>query len=568
MRAVAYGTALVANSSCGTLILTGVLVVVWFIVMYWLFFVVVPGLIMDQHLRHLPQAPGHIPLLGQALCLLEGSPSSKMAMWSLYPHHCDDDGKKTEKQSTNRIVTFNVFCQRVVYINEPALLKRVLLTNQRNYIKDIASSYKHFMCLLGNGLVTAEGEKWRKGRLLLSHALRIDILEEIPELAMRAVTRVMDRLAAVNDTCPFLDMNEEFRHMTLQVIGETALSFTAEETDRIFPALYLPIVHECNRRVWEPWRTLMPFTKGFQKRRQCLKQLNEVLHDIIQKRWENRHSAHKRDIMALCMSQIDKMDNAMIKQLRDDVKTILLAGHETSAALLTWATYEVICHPDVRDKLIEEAKVLFDPARCENKVVTSQGVTWGIPTANDVRKLLRWSPAILRETLRKHSVVPLVMRYVVKNDRWPASETGLDKDIVIPAGCSVAVGIQAVHHRPDIWPDPEEFKPERFLDVELANNTNALNNEKYNNSIDPYAFIPFINGPRNCLGQHLSIMETQVALAYLFLNWDLSLYGIDAKASDAAKRAFQEEAGRPHKYLIPIVPRAGLKVVGEPRLRI
>ncbi|ORC85657.1 cytochrome P450 [Trypanosoma theileri] len=565
-RVFAYCGEVVTNSSTGTLLLMAAMSLVWFFILYWFFFLFVPGFIMDRHLRHIPQVPGKLPLLGHALLLLGGSPCSKMAKWSLNPHTSTEAKKKEDSSRLNRIVSFTVFHQRVVYINDPALLKRVLLTNQRNYAKDIASSYKQFMCLLGNGLVTAEGEKWRKGRLLLSHALRIDILEEIPEMAMKAVGRIAEKLSAINEKMPFVDMNEEFRHMTLQVIGETALSLTPEETDRIFPTLYLPIVHECNRQVWEPWRAFMPFSEGSRQRRYCLKQLNSILCEMIQKRWEDRDKPHKRDIMALCISQIDKMDAKMILQLRDDVKTILLAGHETSAALLTWATYEMICHPEVREKVLEEARTLFDPARCSKKIVTPQGCTWGIPTASDVRKILRWSPAVLRETLRKHSVVPLVMRMALKNDTWPASETGLDKDVVIPAGCTVAVGIQAVHNRPDIWPDPEEFRPERFLDVEIPNNTNAQGNEKYEKSIDPYSFIPFINGPRNCLGQHLSIMETEVALAYLFLNWELDLYGSKVKTTGAPDRELQEEVGKPHEYLIPIVPREGLKVVGRPRL--
>ncbi|RNF06245.1 cytochrome p450-like protein [Trypanosoma conorhini] len=567
-RGVTQGMKVVATSSYGALFLMGALAVTWAFILYWFFFVFMRGVVMDRYLRHVPEVPGKVPVLGHALLLMGGSPWRKMADWSLNPYSTAEEEKKTDATPVNRVVRFTVLHQRVVYINDPALLKRVLLTNQRNYAKDIAVSYKHFMCLLGTGLVTAEGEKWKKGRLLLSHAMRIDILEEVPQLAMRAAGRVMEKLAALDTKTPFLDLNEEFRHMTLQVIGETALSLEPEEIDRIFPALYLPIVHECNRRVWEPWRTFMPFLEGFQERRRCLKELNDVLGDIIQKRWDDRHKPHKRDIMALCISQIEKMDAAMVLQLRDDVKTILLAGHETSAALLTWATYEVMCCPEVRDKIVEEALRLFDPARCEKKIATPQGKTWGIPTASDVRSMLRWSPAVLRETLRKHTVVPLVMRRAVKSDVWPAAMTGLGRDVTIPAGCTVAVGMRAVHHRPDLWPDPQAFKPERFLDVGLEAGSSSQSNEVRQTSIDPYAFIPFINGPRNCLGQHLALMETSVVLAYLFLNWDLRFYGADACAGDAGRRSFQEEAGRPHEFMVPIVPNNGLRVVGTPRKEV
>lgn len=554
--------------STSDLLWVGFMSMLMFTIMLWLSNVVVPAIRMDRYLANIPRAPGGLPVLGHALELLEGSPSSKMASWSLRPWKAKGENTvAVTKAGTNRIVAFTVFSQRVVYINEPALIKRVLLSNQRNYTKDIASSYKHFMCLLGNGLVTAEGHKWRKGRLMLSHSLRIDILEDMPEMTMRAVGRIMEKLRTVGTGVPFLDLNEEFRHLTLQVIGETVLSLSAEETDRIFPTLYLPIVHECNRRVWEPWRAFMFFSDGFRERRRCLKRLNAVICDIIQERWRQRNEGSQKDVMSLCLSQVDALDNNMLLQLRDDVKTLLLAGHETSAALLTWATYEVICHPEIRDKVVEEAKALFDPTHCDRTMETPEGV-WGIPSASAVRSSLRWTPAVLRETLRKHSVVPLVMRVAVNNDKWPASETGLDKDVVIPAGCSVAVGIEGVHQRPDIWEDPGSFNPERFLDVAIPNDTNSPpTGEKYEKRIDPYAFIPFINGPRNCLGQHLSMMETQVALAYLFLNWDLQLHGAVSQSDTEINKELQQEVGRPHKFLIPIVPGNGLKVVGHPRPR-
>lgn len=547
-----------------------VLALLFFLALCWFSLLFARGIAMGVCLRRIPQVRGKLPLVGHAPLLMRGLPSFRMADWSLNPHMCVDTGRQAKKQDAlgiNRLVRFSVFHHHVVYINDPVLIKRVLLTNQRNYIKDIAFSYKHFMCLLGEGLVTSEGEKWRKGRLLLSHALRVDILEDISEMAMKAVGRIMGKLMACDDKTPFVDLNEEFRHMTLQVIGEMVLSLQPEETDRIFSKLYIPIVYECNRRVWEPWRTWMIFSEGFQTRRRSLRQLNETLEDIIKKRWEEGHKATDRDIMALCMSQVQKMDAAMLRQLRDDVKTILLAGHETSAALLTWATYEVISHPEVRDKIVEEAKVLFDPARCKGRIVTPHGRTWGVPTASDVRRTLVWSPATLRETLRKHCVIPLVMRRTVKSDRWLAAETGLDGDVVIPAGCSVAVGIQAVHHRPDIWPEPGVFDPRRFIGAEIANDTNAHGNEKHEKVIDPYAFIPFINGPRNCLGQHVSIMETEVALAYLFLNWDLRFHGEAGCASDVERLSLRQELGRPHELLIPIVPRKGLKVVGTPSVQ-
>ncbi|KAG5475244.1 hypothetical protein LSCM1_03355 [Leishmania martiniquensis] len=538
-------------------------------IVYIVITAVLPGLRIDFYLAKLPTVKNGIPILGHALLLIGPSPWSKMANWSLYPEKNLPKTKKgVETPKTSRLVTYKVGSMRVVYINEPRLLRRVLLTHQRNYRKALAAAYKHFMCLLGTGLVTSEDEQWKKRRLLLSHALRVDILDNIPEMAIRAIDRVLQKLDAVDRKKPYLDLNEEYRHMTLQVISESALSLSAEECDRIFPALYLPIVHECNRRVWAPWRAFMPFLHGSRERSRCLSELNKVLGEIICSRWEQRKDPKytvKPDILALCMSQIDHIDRKVIAELRDDVKTILLAGHETSAALLTWATYEVVRRPEIGQKIVEEARRLFDPARCQRNMPTRCGPC-GVPSANDVRELV-WTPAVLRETLRRHSVVPLVMRYAAKDDIWPAADTGLDVDVRIPAGCTIAVGIEGVHNNPDVWSKPDVFDPTRFIDAEIANDTKYLNQStkdvKFAKKIDPFAFIPFINGPRNCLGQHLSLFETEVALAYVMLNYDLKIYRDPSYEGDIA--AYEDAVGRHHDFIIPQVPHHGLKVYGTPK---
>lgn len=475
---------------------------------------------IDRKLAKVPGPTGALPYLGHAFQLVGAKPWNVMKNWAA------DNGT---------ICKFMILGQRVVYTNDPKFIKRILLTNQRNYNKDVAMSYKHFMCLLGKGLVTSEGEHWRRGRILLSHALRIDILDEVPEIALSAVKRLLTKM----ENNAVVDLNEEYRHLTLQVISEAALSFTHEESDAIFPALYLPIVHECNKRTFYPYRVFMPWLQGFRERRDCLKKLNGVLCETIRTRWAKRQDEEakgikrKQDIMDTCMSQLQDLPDSMVQQLRDDIKTMLLAGHETSAALLTWATFELMKSPAVHAEVVREAEEVF--GQCIRDDVT--------PTMEHVNKL-RWTPAVLKETLRLHSVVPLTMRVAMNDDVIPRDATGLGHDIVIPKGCTVAVGIDGVHHRADIFPEPNSFRPERFLDAAA-------------DEIDPYAFIPFINGPRNCLGQHLALAETQIVLAYVMYHRALSL----PKAGEHT----MEELGQHDDFIVPSVPKYGLNVSSTPR---
>ena len=490
----------------------------WFIASGWR---------IDQHLRVLPSPPGHLPLLGHALQMMRTSPFRLFAKWgSMYHGLC----------------YFNAAGTRYVYMATPALIKRVLLTNVRNYGKDL-SSFKQFMCLLGTGLVTSNGDKWRKGRLLLSHAMRIDVLELIPTVTLKATEHMLRHLADAKEP---VDISEEFRHLTLKVIGQSVLSLSADECDRIFPRLYLPIAQECNERVWAPWRAFMPWLAAWQAQRRCVVELDAILVDLIRKRWALRQEerqqqagggsgatasfphARREDILDRCMSQLTECTRTIEIQLRDDIKTILLAGHETSAAALTWATVEVLKNPALAERLKAENTAVFGAYQD-----TIRNGEPNVPL--DVCRQLSFAPACLREALRRYNVVPLVMREALADDEIPASETGLSGPLVIPRGARVAIGIECIHMDPTYFPDPERYDPNRFVDMD---------------KVDLWSFIPFINGPRNCLGQHLSLLETQMVLSQLF-----------GRLGDRLKLVTPPDvASTKHPYIVPVVPKDGVFV--------
>ena len=133
----------------------------------------------------------------------------------------------------------------------------------KNYSKDLEFSYAPFLDILGTGLVTSGGDTWRKMRGNISKALRVEILDEIIAIATRAVDRLCVKLDAIKGTGESIDMENEFRLLTLQVIGEAILSLSPTESDAIFPSLYLPIMDECNARSLSPWRTYLPTPEWF-----------------------------------------------------------------------------------------------------------------------------------------------------------------------------------------------------------------------------------------------------------------------------------------------------------------
>ena len=346
----------------------------------------------------------------------------------------------------------------------------------------------------------------------ISKALRVEILDDIIGIATRATERVCAKLDVVKGMGVSVDMENEFRLLTLQVIGEAILSLSPEESDELFPSLYLPIMDECNARSLSPWRTYIPNRDWFTHRWR-VKQLDNAIIDIIRARWKQKQAGENvpDDILERVLDQVDKSEYGagVETQLCYEIKTFLLAGHETSAAMLTWTMYELSRDEAAMRRVVSEAERVFGKL--------DQGA---LPTRDSLASL-EYSLAALKETLRLYSVVPVVTRVAEEDDDLGG--------VKVPAGTTVIMSLQGVHHREDLWEDPLTYKPERFLDIDEN---------------EGFKFLPFIQGPRNCLGQYLALLEARVVLGTLVKRY--------------AFKSGSAENGKKHTKAIPIAPANGM----------
>lgn len=360
-------------------------------------------------------------------------------------------------------------------------------------------------------------------RKLLSHHLRIDILELIPNMAFKAFNRLKVKLEKAKESRSEIEMAEEFRHLTLQVIAEALVSLSPEESDETFATMYLPIVEEGNARTWNPERMYLPTPSWFKYHRD-VKKLNDYVTDIIRKRWTLRQkeaadsSSPNRpfDILDKMLDAIKPEDwsEDSVIQARDEIKTFVLAGHETSASMLTWSVFELSRNPEYLAKVIKEADEVF-----KDHIDPKTGVVTSLPSREHLQSKLIYSECCLRESLRKYSIVPVVVRL--------AAEDVQLGEYTLPKGQTVMVLMQGVHHNPKIWPEPLTYRPDRFLE-----------------EIQPYTFLPFIEGARVCLGQHLSLLESKIILSLLVKSFRF-------------ESVRPEEAGIKHPYMVPIIPKTG-----------
>eukprot|EP00227_Mantoniella_beaufortii_P001127 CAMPEP_0197614868 /NCGR_PEP_ID=MMETSP1326-20131121/59742_1 /TAXON_ID=1155430 /ORGANISM="Genus nov. species nov., Strain RCC2288" /LENGTH=498 /DNA_ID=CAMNT_0043183745 /DNA_START=501 /DNA_END=1997 /DNA_ORIENTATION=+ len=455
-------------------------------------------------LRHTAMAPGYLPLLGHTVTLFNAV-GKYPCTWDLFAAWATATAPKP--------VRVQIFTRHCVVIADPSTMKRVMSTNLKNYSKDLEFSYAPFLEVLGTGLVTSGGEKWRTMRGHISKALRVEILDEIIGIATSATERLGAKLDVIRGTGISIDMENEFRLLTLQVIGEAILSLSPKESDEIFPSLYLPIMEECNQRSLSPWRTYIPSPEWFEHRRR-VSQLDGAIIDIIRKRWRMKRSGADvpDDILERVLDQVEPAEYgpAVEMQLCFEIKTFLLAGHETSAAMLTWTLYELTRNGSAMARVVSEAERVFGKQK--------EGT---LPTRDSLASL-EYTLAALKESLRLYSVVPVVTRVAEEDDDLGGTR--------VPAGTTVIMSLQGVHLREDLWPDPLTYKPERFLDMD--------------ESSEGFTFLAFIQGPRNCLGQYLALLEARVVLGTLVKRFKF----VSASADN----------GKKHTKAIPIAPANGM----------
>jgi cytochrome P450 len=196
---------------------------------------------------------------------------------------------------------------------------------------------------------------------------------------------------------------------------------------------------------------------------------------------ERRRSGDRPfDFLSLLMDARDRKTGAGMsdKELLDEINTLIIAGHETSAGTLNWAWYLLSRHPDVEARLIAELAAL----------------TPGDEFTFDQLMGLSYAACVLKETLRLYPPVWLFSRRALKEDQLG--------DFRVPAGAHIFIAPYFLHRRPELWPDPERFNPDRF-------------DESRNPPVDRYAFIPFSAGARRCIGEYFSFVEMQMHLALL-----------------------------------------------------
>ncbi|MEO6002224.1 MAG: cytochrome P450 [Opitutus sp.] len=375
------------------------------------------------------------------------------------------------------VVRLRVGTQSYHLISDPALVAEVLLERASNYVRDTRSS-RGIRLVTGESLLTAEGDTWRRHRRLAQPIFHQQRLKQMAEVMAEAAATTLARWEQAADAGTLLDLGSEMSRLTFTAVGRCLfgvdLGDRAHEVEAAFPVLLEELFHRAQHPATFPiW---LPFPRH-QRFKAALAKIDRIVAAIIAAR--RRQDEPGTDLLGLLLSARDETGAGLTDlELRNQVVTFLLAGHETTASTVTWALALLATHPDQQRAVAEEVD------RCAN---TSTGV------ADQAMRLTRVR-AVLQETMRLYPAIWVAERRVVTDDTLGGFS--------IPANSSVIVSPFVNHRLESYWPEPENFDPERFLRGEAP-------------SLARDGYFPFGAGPHACIGQHFAMLEATVILATL-----------------------------------------------------
>lgn len=349
----------------------------------------------------------------------------------------------------------------------------------RTYRKD-SGFYRQISELLGNGLLTAQDDTWKRQRRIIQPVFTARTVDSYASVMTDEARLLMEqwRRARVSD----IDIGTEMMGLTLRIVARLFFGEDAEETIPVvhsaFPVLGRAVVTRGALPAAPPLRWPLP---GHRRIRTAQRDLHTLCDQIIARR---RHSADAGDDLVgrLIVARDEHGDALSDEEIRDQILIFLIAGHETTSTALTFALWLLGHHPTDQGQVRDE--------------VGGLGAT---PSASDLHNLT-FTTMVLKEAIRLYPSAPIANRL--------ASEDDVVDGYRVRRGQLVIYSPWVTHRRGDLWPDPLTFDPLRF----------TPENEAARHRL---AWIPFGHGPRGCIGQRFAMLESVAVLANIVANFSI-----------------------------------------------
>jgi cytochrome P450 len=395
----------------------------------------------------------------------------------------------------------------VYLLVHPRDIETVLITNAANFTK--SADYRALARVLGNGLLTSEGEFWKRQRGLIQPAFHRQNILAYAQVMTEAAHRMLVSWKNEEER----NIHDDLMRVTLEIVGQclygAEVSGAAEQVGHAMEIVMGRFVTNASAAMLFPFDIPVFFARREQR---AIRELDKIISGIIRERRSSEQP--QEDLLEMLLGARDADGNPMSDtQLRDEVMTLFLAGHETTAIALSWACYLIAQNPDIEAKLAEEL----------------QSVLGGrVPTPEDLPRL-RYTEMVLKETMRLYPAVWGIGRRALED-----CELGGYR---VPAGSNVFILQWRTQRDARFFPDPDRFDPERWRDDPVRSG-----------KIPRFAYFPFGGGPRVCVGASFAMMEATLLLAMIQQKFHLEI------VPGHPIKIFASVTLRP-KYGIRVIPR-------------
>jgi cytochrome P450 len=387
------------------------------------------------------------------------------------PHVQKDTlGFLTRARDRGDAVAFQMGNRHITLLSSPAAVEHLLVQHTKNYSKK-TRGYDALRKLLGNGLVTAEGDFWKRQRRIAQPAFHRDKIARFADVMRNATIEAVGRWPV--DT-PF-DVNAEMMRLTMRIVGETLLSTDVTSGSDQIGAAITEMLHQAmiRTRALLPIPDVLPTPLNLRFAR-AKRVLDVAIDGIIQ---ERRRGVDKADLLSMLLHAVDEETGERMSdaQLRDEVMTMFIAGHETTATALSWTLWLLATHPEEEARLRAEIDAALKPDET-------------LTLAHLARMPLL--DAVLKESMRLYPPVWVLARFVEQDDVVDGWR--------LRGGTLAFISQWVVHRHPALWRDADRFVPQRFLDEPEPEPKGK--------------YFPFSAGPRKCIGDQFALLEGRVIL--------------------------------------------------------
>lgn len=336
-------------------------------------------------------------------------------------------------------------------IHRPEDVKRVLVTNHRNYIKGVDRD--RIRVLLGLGIMTSEGALWQRQRRMMQPLFHRRVVQYFGQLIDGANDRLIARWTDIASNARTINLTEEMSEFILEIILRALFGSRAERV--LEPFSFVAKSAARDLQFVYKFRALIP-----------------LVAEVIHERRTDGNRGEPSDYLDLLAGLEDRESDTVMneRQLIDEIMTLVVAGHETTASVLNWTWYLLSQHPAVEARLVDELN--------RNQ--------FAAPATLEQVESISYAGQVLNEAMRLYPPGWLLSRRTISSD----SLCGYS----IPAGADVLLPLYLVHRHPRYWENPDQFDPDRFSSARESEHPR-------------FAFVPFAAGPRHCIGESLALYE-------------------------------------------------------------